>query len=168
MKTIPSSRHSRVWTIAELPEKDPRDKTSIDVGVSYIGVSNCENAIPLDTFVVPLFKLAPRLLEVVHARVCHDLATMGLTKAEIDEVKRLGWKPPIQSLGVTRFVRPDLFRGIIESLDRADADVAELVLDAADMADLRLTAVSHDVKKFESRYRRYTNGGDRLRILPEP
>lgn len=89
MQTIPSDKSNRCWTVAELPEPDPRDPKELEIYVNYTGESNCANAVPLDAFVVPLFKLAPRLLEVVNLRVTHGRATMGLTPEEINEVKRL-------------------------------------------------------------------------------
>lgn len=89
MKTIPSEKSNRCWTVAELPEPDPRDPKHLEIYVNYSGDSNCANAVPLDSFVVPLFRLAPRLLEVVNNRVRHGLATMDLTPEEIDEVRRL-------------------------------------------------------------------------------
>lgn len=87
MKTIPSDKSNRCWTVADLPEPDPRDPKELEIYVNYTGESNCANAVPLDAFVVPLFRLAPRLLEVVEVMI--DTVDMGLTPEEISEVKRL-------------------------------------------------------------------------------
>jgi hypothetical protein len=89
MKTIPSEKSNRCWTVAGLPEPAPRDPKELEIYVNYTGESTCANALPLDAFVVPLFKLAPRLLEVVRNYILTDLVTMGLTPEEINEVKRL-------------------------------------------------------------------------------
>lgn len=61
----------------------------MEIYVNYTGESTCANAVPLDSFVVPLFKLAPRLLEVVRNYILADLVTLGLTPEELNEVKRL-------------------------------------------------------------------------------
>jgi hypothetical protein len=89
MQTIPSNKSNRCWTVAGLPEPDPRDPKELEIYVNYTGESTCANAVPLDSFVVPLFKLAPRLLEVVRNYILTDLVTLGLTPEELDEVKRL-------------------------------------------------------------------------------
>lgn len=89
MQTIPSEKSNRCWTVAGLPEPDPRDPKELEIYVNYTGESTCANAVPLDSFVVPLFKLAPRLLEVVRNYILADLVTLGLTPEELNEVKRL-------------------------------------------------------------------------------
>lgn len=89
MKTIPSDKSSRCWTVADIPQPDPRDLGEFEIYVNYTAPGGADKGIPLDAYVVPLFKLAPRLLEVVNLHVMHGLATMGLTPSEINEVKRL-------------------------------------------------------------------------------
>ena len=89
MRTISSEKSNRCWTVAELPEPDPQDLKELEIYVSYTGEKTAANAIPLDSLVVPLFRLAPRLLECVMSQVGNDQATMGLTPWEILEVKRL-------------------------------------------------------------------------------
>lgn len=93
MKTIPSiippPKVSRCWTVSEIPQPDPDDLGELEIIVNYVGPGDIASAIPLDDFVVPLFKLAPRLLEVVHNLGGFNLAIMGLTPEEITEVKRL-------------------------------------------------------------------------------
>jgi hypothetical protein len=89
MKTIPSEKSNRCWTVAELPQPHKSDLEELEICVNYTDQGNAAKGIAIDSFVVPLFRLAPRLLEAVHSRTVGDLATMGLTKEELDEVKRL-------------------------------------------------------------------------------
>ena len=92
MKTIPSDKSNRCWTVAELPQPHPTDLSELEIYVNYTDDDNIAKgikAVAIDAFVVPLFNLAPRLLAVVHNRLVGDMATMGLTPEEILEVKRL-------------------------------------------------------------------------------
>ncbi len=89
MKTIPSDKSNRCWTVAELPQPHPIDPTELEIHVNYTGEGNAAKGVAIDSFVVPLFRLAPRLLEVVNNRTSSNLATMGLTPEELLEVKRL-------------------------------------------------------------------------------
>ena len=92
MKTSPTDPSSRVFTVTDIPQPHPDDLSELAVSVTYIGPGSILKAIPLDNYIIPLFKLAPRLLQVVYNRVGHDLATMGLTPEELAEVKRLSKK----------------------------------------------------------------------------
>lgn len=82
-------KSSRCWTVTDLPQPHPSDLAELEIHVNYTEQGNAMKGIAIDSFIVPLFKLAPRLLEAVHSRVGNDLATMGLTPEEINEVKRL-------------------------------------------------------------------------------
>jgi hypothetical protein len=53
----------------------------------------------------------------------------------------------------TRKVNQTLFRQLVLSLERADADCTSLTLDADDLREVRLCAESHDVAQF-ARYAR--------------
>jgi len=65
MKTQHSDYPSeRVWRIAEIPKNSPESLDWIDIKVSYNGDSSALQAEALDRYVTPLFKLAPRLLEL--------------------------------------------------------------------------------------------------------
>lgn len=75
--------------MAELPTDHADDRSALEIFVDYTKPGGAREGIPLDAFVAPLFKLAPRLLEVVNHRVGFGQATMGLTPEEIAEVKRL-------------------------------------------------------------------------------
>lgn len=91
MKTEPGpdGSSSRCWTVTGIPKEHPLDLTEIVVTVNYPGAGNIDKGMAIDKFIVPLFKLAPRLLEVVYNRTQHDLCTFGLSDNELAEVKRL-------------------------------------------------------------------------------
>ena len=66
MKTLPSNYPAdRLWTVGEIPQRAPESLSEIPVRVSYDGDSNALTAEALDHYVIPLFKIAPRLLEVI-------------------------------------------------------------------------------------------------------
>lgn len=114
MKTINNTPGSRFWTVAELPQKDPSCFGELDIEVKYRGDSNVASAIPLDEFIAPLFRLAPRLLAIAAARSENALAAMGLSPAEIAEVQRLaGYKKDHEPVCVSR----DMFDAVVNALD---------------------------------------------------
>lgn len=165
MKTIPSEKSNRCWTVAEIPQAHADDLSELEIYVNYTEPGNAAKGCALDGFIVPMLRLAPRLLEVVARRVAHDLATMGLTRAEIAEVRRLvAYLPGQRRVTVSRA----LFQSIVESLERAHADSAALFLDAADMQELKACPMAFDVQQFEQRYRRYVADGRSILITPEP
>lgn len=90
MKTQDEGHASRVWVVTNLSAEHPDDPKQLQIQVTYTGDGNVHKAVALDHQIVPLFKLAPRLLEVVYERVKDNLATMHLTEDEITLVKRLG------------------------------------------------------------------------------
>lgn len=67
MKTLPSNHPSdRLWTVGEIPQRSPESLSEITVRVSYNnGIEFGLQAEALDHYVIPLFKIAPRLLEVI-------------------------------------------------------------------------------------------------------
>jgi hypothetical protein len=66
MKTLPFDYPAdREWTVGEIPQRSPESLSEIAVHVSYNGDSNALTAEVLDHYVIPLFKIAPRLLEVI-------------------------------------------------------------------------------------------------------
>lgn len=95
MKTHPTTNpHAeRKWTVAELPQEHPSDLTELEIYVNYTEQGNAAKGCAIDHYVVPLFRLAPRLLEVVAGYTGLGLATLGLTPEELVEVKRLTGKP---------------------------------------------------------------------------
>ncbi len=91
MKTIPSTtaQSSRCWVVAEIPQPHPDDLAELEIYLSYTTPGDAAKGIAIDSYLVPLCKLAPKLLEIVHAHVADGPVTLGLTPEEIQEVKRL-------------------------------------------------------------------------------
>lgn len=75
--------------MAELPQPHPSFLPELEIYVNYTGEGNAAKGVAIDSFIVPLLRLAPRLLEAVNNRTSSRLATMGLTPEELLEVKRL-------------------------------------------------------------------------------
>jgi hypothetical protein len=65
MKTIPSDYKDRCLTIADIPKRSPESLSKIKVRINYDGETNGLHAEALDHYVLPLFELAPKLLEIV-------------------------------------------------------------------------------------------------------
>ena len=66
MKTTPSQfTADRLWRVADIPQRSPESLTELKVRVSYEVGSSALQAEALDHYVVPLFKMAPKLLEVI-------------------------------------------------------------------------------------------------------
>ncbi len=89
MRTKESWTGERKWVVAELPTTHPDDLSELEIEVRYTGDSNCANAIPLDTYVIPLFKLAPALLEVVGIALREGWVTELLTDEEQQLIHKL-------------------------------------------------------------------------------
>lgn len=90
MQTIPSNISNRCWTVSNIPQAHESDLSELQIYVNYTNPQgNAGDGCCIDSYVVPLFKLAPRLLEVARRRLVGDITTMGLTPAENNEVKRL-------------------------------------------------------------------------------
>ncbi len=90
MKTEPPINvySERKWTVTEIPQEHPLDLSELEIFVNYTEQGNAHKGACIDTFIVPLFRLAPRLLEAVNNR-CVGGCTMGLTEEELNEVRRL-------------------------------------------------------------------------------
>lgn len=61
MKTIVGEEHNRIWSVDDIPGY----KGPLQIEVRYKDPGGCTEGIALDHHIVPLFKAAPRMLEVL-------------------------------------------------------------------------------------------------------
>ena len=81
----------RSWTIREIPKQAEDSLAEIRIRVSYDGDSNGATAEALDCYVLPLFKLAPKLLSVVCAHL--DSYPLAFTDSEKRLIQELADVP---------------------------------------------------------------------------
>ena len=83
MRTVTSEYpRERTWTVAELPSQGRDSLDSIEIEVRYTGEGNVGKAIALDHHVIPLFKAAPGMLDVLE-RLLEWAERMGGWEAQV-------------------------------------------------------------------------------------
>jgi hypothetical protein len=100
LKTEPSEYPAeRIWRVSEIPKNSDESLDWIDVKVSYNGDSSALQAEALDQYVIPLFKLAPKLLHVLMKTGFH--AQLILFSEEEMEIMRRLTETPVYAIGTS-------------------------------------------------------------------
>ncbi len=171
MQTIPSDlqeKSSRCWTVASLHQDNPSDCDALEIVVNYTGDGNACKGIAIDHQIIPLFKLAPRLLHAVAERIRSYGDWCGLTKDETDEVLRLADSTP-PDRRVAFEVPRDLYLSLVLGVHGTSVAAPEsLELSHAQMCRLQQTAKSPTVALFARQRRALTAGGAIVIVTPTP
>ena len=164
MITTPSDKHSRTWTVGEIPTPHPDDLTELEICVGYTGDGNAAKGVCIDHFVIPLMRLAPRLLEVVHQYTGTGLATLRLSKEELAEVARLSGVGGCSA--VARQIPPQLFAKVADALGRRG--VSSLAISRGDLALVMSKATDPSMSLFVRQHLQFTANGCLVNVIPTP